>query len=201
MAEEKTGPLAGLIEELCRLPGLGARSAERIALHLLTAPDDQVLKLAQTIGKLKTSIRHCSVCFNLAEGELCPICQDDSRDPSLICVVELAKDVMRIEATGAYKGLYHVLGGHIAPLEGVGPDRLNIDSLTARARDAKVKEIILAMNPTIEGDGTALHISSLLEPIKVKITRPARGLASGATIEFSSKDTIAEAITGRQPLP
>lgn len=201
MAEDKNGPLGGLIEELCRLPGLGARSAERIALHLLAAPNEQVLKLAESINKLKTSIRHCRVCFNLAEGELCWICRDDSRDHSVICVVELAKDVMRIEGAGAYKGLYHVLGGHIAPLDGVGPDKLSIDSLVVRARDTKVKEIILAMNPTIEGDGTALHISSLLEPIEVRITRPARGLASGASIEFSSKDTIAEAITGRGPLP
>jgi len=201
MAEKKSGPLGDLIEELCRLPGLGARSAERIALHLLDAPNEQVLKLAENIGKLKTSIRHCSVCFNLAQGDLCSICTDDRRDRSVICVVELPKDVMGIEGSGAYKGLYHVLGGHIAPLEGIGPDKLNVDSLTGRARDTKVKEIILAMNPTIEGDGTALHISTVLEAINVKITRPARGLASGASIEFCNKDTIAEAITGRQPLP
>ncbi|MBA7552622.1 Recombination protein RecR [subsurface metagenome] len=201
MAEGKTDSLGRLIEELCRLPGLGARSAERIALHLLDAPNEQALKLAQSIAKLKTSIRQCSVCFNLAEADLCSICTDDSRNRSVICVVELPKDVIRIEGSGAYKGLYHVLGGHIAPLDRIGPDKLNIDSLIGRARDTKVREIILAMNPTIEGDGTALHISSLLEPINVKITRPARGLASGATIEFSSKDTIAEAITGRQTLP
>ncbi len=201
MAEEKTDSLGRLIEELCRLPGLGARSAQRIALHLLDTPNEQALKLAQSITKLKTSIRKCSVCFNLAEADLCSVCTDDSRDRSVICVVELPKDVIRIEGSGAYKGLYHVLGGHIAPLDRIGPDKLNIDSLIGRARDTKVREIILAMNPTIEGDGTALHISSLLEPIKVKITRPARGLASGATIEFSSKDTIAEAITGRHTLP
>ena len=201
MAENKNGPLGELIEELCRLPGVGARSAERIALYLLDAPNEQALKLAEIIRKLKTSIRHCKVCFNLAQDDLCSVCQDDKRDRSVICVVEVPKDVMRIEGSGAYKGLYHVLGGHIAPLDGIGPDKLNVDSLVRRARDAEVKEIILAMNPTIEGDGTALHISSLLEPIKVKITRPARGLASGATIEFSSKDTIAEAFTGRGPLP
>ena len=200
-SKKKSGPLGGLIEELCRLPGLGARSAERIALHLLEAPKEQVQKLAESIAKLKTSIRHCSVCFNLAQGDLCLICKDDTRDRSMICVVELPKDVMGIEAAGAYKGLYHVLGGHIAPLERISPDKLNIGSLIARARETKVKEIILATNPTIEGDGTSLYISSLLEPIKVKITRLARGLASGAAIEFSSKDTIAEAITGRQPLP
>ena len=195
--------LAHLIEELCRLPGVGARSAERIALHLLDAPNEQALGLAQAIRKLKTSIRHCGVCFNLAEAELCSICSDHTRDRSVICVVELPKDVMRIESTGVYKGLYHVLGGHIAPLDGIGPDKLNIDALLKRARQPDVKEIILAMNPTIEGDGTALHISSLLESsgIKIKITRPARGLASGASLEFANKDTIAEAITGRQPLP
>lgn len=199
--ETNSGPLAGLIEELSRLPGLGARSAERIALHLLEAPTEQVQKLTENITKLKTSIRHCNLCYNLAQDDLCLICKDDSRDRSLICVVELPKDVMGIEAAQAYKGLYHVLGGHIAPLDRIGPDKLNIDSLIARARDTNVKEIILATNPTIEGDGTSLYISSLLEPINLKITRLARGLASGAAIEFSSKSTIAEAITGRQPLP
>ena len=201
MAAEHTDSLARLIEELCRLPGLGARSAERIALYLLEAPNEEVLALAQAIRKLKTSIRHCSVCFNLTEAQLCSICSDDTRDRSVICVVELPKDVMRIEATSAYQGLYHVLGGHIAPLDGIGPDKLNIDSLLSRARDLEVKEIILSTNPTIEGDGTALHIASLLESTKVRITRPARGLASGASLEFASKDTIAEAITGRQLLP
>ena len=183
------------------MPGLGARSAERIALHLLEAPKEQVLNLAEVIGKLKTSIQHCSECFNIAEGKLCEICGDDSRDRTIICVVELPKDVMRIEASRAHKGLYHVLGGHIAPLDGVGPDKLNIASLLGRVRGGLVKEIIIATNPTIEGDGTALHISSILEPFKVKITRLARGLASGAALEYSSKNTIAEAITGRGPLP
>ena len=209
MAKEHTDSLKSLIEELCRLPGLGARSAERIVLYLLEAPNEEVLALAQAIRKLKTSIRHCSVCFNLTEAKLCSICSDDTRDRSVICVVELPKDLMHIEATGAYKGLYHVLGGHIAPLDGIGPDKLNIDSLLSRARDSQVKEIILSTNPTVEGDGTALHLASLLvsrrsrglESTKVRITRPARGLASGATLEFASKDTIAEAITGRQPLP
>ena len=201
MAEEHTNSLKQLIEELCRLPGVGARSAERIALYLLDAPNEKALNLAQAIRKLKASIRHCSVCFNLTEKELCSICSDDARDRSVICVVELHKDVMRIESTGAYKGLYHVLGGHIAPLDGIGPDKLNIDSLSRRARHSGVKEIILSMNPTVEGDGTALHIGSLLESSGIKITRLARGLASGASLEFSNKDTIAEAITGRQPLP
>ena len=201
MAEKKTGPLGNLIEELCRLPGVGARSAERIALYLLGAPKDQVLKLAEVIGKLKTSIHHCSECFNIAEGKVCEICGDEGRDRTIICVVELPKDVMGIEASGSYKGLYHVLGGHIAPLDGVGADDLNIGSLVSRVRGGGVKEIIIATNPTIEGDGTSLHISSILSPLKVRITRLARGLASGAAIEYSNKNTIAEAITGRGPLP
>lgn len=201
MTKEPTGPLANLIRELARLPGIGARSAERIAVHLLEAPSDQVLDLAKTIRSLKTSVHHCSTCFNLTETDICSVCADDTRDRSVICVVELPKDVMRIETTAAYKGLYHVLGGHIAPLDGIGPDKLNIDSLLARARNPVVKEIILATNPTVEGDGTALHVSSLLESIEVKISRLARGLASGAAIEFASKDTLAEAITGRLPLP
>ena len=201
MAEEHTDSLTQLIEELCRLPGVGARSAERIALYLLDAPSDKALNLAQAIRKLKASIRHCSICFNLTESKLCSICSDDTRDRSVICVVELPKDVMRIESTRAYKGLYHVLGGHIAPLDGIGADKLNIDSLLKRAREPGIKEIILSMNPTVEGDGTALHIGSLLESSKIRITRPARGLASGASLEFANKDTIAEAITGRQLLP
>lgn len=201
MSEEKTDSLGRLIKELCRLPGVGARSAQRIALHLLDASSEQALKLAESITKLKTSIRQCGVCFNIAESDLCLICADDSRDCSVICVVESPKDVIHIESSGAYKGLYHVLGGHIAPLDGIDADKLTIDSLIGRAREAKVKEIILALNPTIEGDGTVLHISSLLEPIDVKITRPARGLASGASIEFSNKDTIAEAMAGRGTLP
>ena len=201
MAEKPTGPLANLIQELSRLPGVGARSAERIAVHLLEAPGDQVLDLAKVIRSLKTSVHHCSTCFNLTETDICTICADDTRDRSVICVVELPKDVMRIEATGAYKGMYHVLGGHIAPLDGIGPDKLNISSLLTRARDALVKEVVLATNPTVEGDGTALHVSSLLESIEVKISRLARGLAAGAAIEFATKDTLAEAITGRQPLP
>ncbi len=183
------------------MPGLGARSAERIALHLLEAPKEEVLNLSEVIGKLKTSIRHCSECFNITESKLCEICGDESRDRTIICVVELPKDVMRIEGSGAYKGLYHVLGGHIAPLDGVGADKLNIGSLGRRVRSGAIKEIIIATNPTIEGDGTALHISSILEPFKVRITRFARGLASGAAIAYSSKNTIAEAITGRGPMP
>ena len=203
MAEQQIDSLKQLIEELSRLPGIGARSAERIALHLLETSNEQALNLAQAIRKLKTSIRHCNVCFNLAEGDICSVCSDDTRDRSVICAVELPKGVMRIESTGVYKGLYHVLGGHIAPLDGIAPDKLNIDSLLKRARHPDIKEIILSMNPTVEGDGTALHIGSLLEssPTKIKITRPARGLASGASLEFANKDTIAEAITGRQPLP
>ncbi len=198
MGQENTDCLGRLIKELCRLPGVGARSAERIALYLLDAPEEEVLSLAQIIREIKTAVRHCEVCDGLSEAELCSICSDSSRDRSLICVVELPKDVMRIETTGAYKGLYHVLGGHIAPLDGVDPDKLNVDSLLARARDEQVKEVIIATNPTIEGDGTALHICSLLDTINVKVTKLSRGLASGAAIEFSNKDTIAEAITGRQ---
>ena len=201
MAEEYIDSLKQLIEELCHLPGIGARSAERIALYLLEAPSETALNLAQAIRKLKASIRHCSVCFNLTERKLCSICSDEARDRSVICVVELPKDVMRIESTGAYNGLYHVLGGHIAPLDGIGPDKLHIDSLLKRVRESGIKEIILSMNPTVEGDGTALHIGSLLESSKIKTTRPARGLSSGASLEFTNKDTIAEAITGRQPLP
>jgi recombination protein RecR len=189
-----------LIEEFGRLPGIGPKTAERLAFHILKADAPTALALAEAIRDVKTNIRRCRVCYNLSEAELCQICSDPRRDQSLICVVEQPKDVISLEKTGACKWLYHVLGGHIAPLEGIDASDLTIDKLVERVRTGAVKEIVMATNPNIEGDGTSLYISSLLRPLGVKITRLARGLPTGSTIEYASGRILADAIVGRQVL-
>jgi recombination protein RecR len=193
-----TGPLQRLMDELKKLPGIGARSAERIAFHLLKASREEALALADAVRATKEKIRPCSRCFNLAEGELCHICADGRRDPGQIVVVEQPKDLLSLEATGLITGLYHVLMGHIAPLEGVGPADLTIDALIQRVKAGGVREIILATNPTVEGDATALHIMSLLADTGVTITRLARGIAPGSQLEFANRAMLEEAFRGRR---
>ncbi len=193
-----TGPLQRLMDELKKLPGIGARSAERIAFHLLKASREEALALADAIKATKEKIRPCSRCFNLAEGELCHICADGRRDASQIVVVEQPKDLLSLEATGLIAGVYHVLMGHIAPLEGVGPADLTIDALVQRVKTGGAHEIILATNPTVEGDATALHIMSLLADTGVAITRLARGIAPGSQLEFANRAMLEEAIRGRR---
>ncbi len=190
--------IEALIEQLGRLPGIGARSAERIAFHLLKAPKDEALALADSIRSVKLNIRPCKVCYNLAEGELCAVCSDPRRDHGTICVVEQPKDLLALESTGAWRGVYHVLMGHIAPLEGIDAEDLTIDALVDRVRAGGIGEVVLATNPDVAGDGTALHITSLLAPTGVKVTRLARGLPSGGQIEYSSKSVLADAITERR---
>ena len=180
------------------MPGIGSRTAERLAFHLLKAGEPEAMALANAIADVKRLIRPCRECFNLAEAELCIICQDPSRDKSTIAVVEQPKDLLALEATGAYHGLYHVLMGHIAPLDGVEAEDLTIDALVARVKASGVTEIILATNPTVAGDGTALHLSSLIEPLGVKITRLARGLQAGGQIEYANKSILTDAITDRR---
>ncbi len=187
-----------LMAELGRLPGIGARTAERLAFHILKATDAEAMALAGAIRDVKTKIRPCSRCFNLSEGELCTVCADPRRDRSAICVVEQPKDLLALEATGAYQGLYHVLMGHIAPLEGVEAEDLTIVALVERVKAGAVGEVILATNPTVAGDGTALHISSLLAPLGVKVTRLARGLPTGGQIEYANKSILSDAITERR---
>jgi len=189
-----------LMAELGKLPGIGARTAERLAFHLLKSADDEALALADAIRDVKTTVRPCSRCFNLAEGELCSVCADPRRDGSIICVVEQPKDLLSLESTGAYRGVYHVLTGHIAPLEGTEPEDLTIDALLARVRDGGIEEIILATNPTVAGDGTALHIASLLSPLGVKVTRLARGLPAGGQIEYANKSVLSDAIQERREI-
>jgi len=185
------------MEELRKLPGIGPRSAERIAFYLLKAQREQALALAEAVVAVKDKLRPCSRCFNLAEGELCHICADHRRDQSQVVVVEQPKDLLSLESTGLVTGVYHVLMGHIAPLEDVGPADLTIDALLKRVRAGGVREVVLATNPTVEGDATALHISSLLADTGVTVTRLARGLALGSQIEYANRAMLEEAFRSR----
>ena len=200
MSSAYTETLNKLIEEFGKLPGIGPKTAERLAFHILNTDAPEALGLADAIRNVKTKIQRCKVCCNLSEADLCQICSDTRRDRSLICVVEQPKDVISLEKTGACKWLYHVLGGHIAPLEGIDASDLTIDMLMERVRGGEVREIIMATNPNLEGDGTSLYLSSLLRPLGVKITRLARGLPTGSTIEYASGRILTDAILGRQEL-
>ena len=200
MSTVYTESLDRLIEQFGKLPGIGPKSAERLAFHVLKAKPDEAMALAKAIEDVKTKIKHCQVCYNYSEEQICEICSDPKRDKSLICVVEQPKDITALEKTGACKWVYHVLGGHIAPLEGIEPSDLTIDKLLKRVRKGVVKEVVMATNPNMAGDGTALYISSLLRPTGVKITRLARGLPTGSTIEYASGKMLTDAIIGRQKL-
>lgn len=195
-----TESLNRLIDQFGKLPGIGPKTAERLAFHILKTTPDEALALANAIADVKRNIRQCTVCHNLSESETCSICADARRDHTVICVVEQSRDVISLEKTGLCRWVYHVLGGHIAPLEGVEPGDLTIDALVKRLRAGNVTEVVMATNPNLEGDGTALYISSLLRPMNVKVTRLARGLPSGGTIEFASGSILADAIQGRCPL-
>ena len=193
-----TESVTRLIEELAKLPGIGKKSAERIAYHVLRVPESDALSLADAIRGIKQNVRYCRVCYNLSERDLCEICADPRRRQDQLCVVEQPRDLIALEQSAAYNGLYHVLLGRIAPLEGVGADQLTIESLLARVRSGVVKEIIMATNPTLEGDGTALYISNQLQDLPVTITRLARGITTGSVLEFANKEILADAISGRQ---
>lgn len=193
------GPaVSNLIDQFAKLPGIGRKSAERLTHHMLAVHESEAIELADAIRKVKSSVRPCSQCFNLTEHELCDICRDARRDTHVVCVVEQPRDVTALEASGVYQGLYHVLQGRIAPLEGVGPEDLTIDALMKRVRTQGISEVVMATNPTLEGDGTALFISNLLESQGVRITRLARGIASGSVLEFANKEMLADALRGRQ---
>lgn len=200
MSNVYTETLNKLIEQFGRLPGIGPKTAERLAFYILKSTPSEANELARAITDVKTRIKRCEICYNLTEQAVCEICTDPRRDKSLICIVEQPKDLISLEKTGVCKWVYHVLGGHIAPLEGVEPDDLTIDKLVEKARGGEVAEVIMATNPNIAGDGTALYISSLLRPMGVKITRLARGLPAGTTIEYSSGKILTDAILARQEL-
>lgn len=192
--------LERLKRRLQELPGIGARSAERLAFHVLREPREYAAALAQAILDVKDKVVHCRVCFNLTESDPCPLCVDPRRDAGEIWVVEQPKDVIALEATGLIRGVYHVLMGHIAPLEGIDPSHLTIEALVTRVRKGGVREVVLATNPTLEGDGTALYVQSLLGELGVKVTRPARGLAVGSQIEYATTGMLESAIRGRGPV-
>jgi recombination protein RecR len=195
-----TQSIGKLIDELAKLPGIGRKSAERLAYHLLRVHKTEALGLADAIRDVRENVHYCRSCYNLAEGDLCGICGDVRRDRSQICVVEQPRDLMALEQAGVYRGLYHVLLGRIAPLDGVGPDQLTIDRLVERVREGEVREIIMATNPTVEGDGTALYLSNLLAEFPVSVTRLARGITTGSVLEYTNKEVLADALTGRQRL-
>ncbi|MDD5133990.1 MAG: recombination mediator RecR [Phycisphaerae bacterium] len=192
-----TQSLNKLIDELANLPGIGTKTAERLAFHILKTSKDEALSLAGAITKVKNTIGQCKTCHNLAESDTCSICADTRRDKNIICVVEQFKDLIALEKTGLCKWVYHVLGGHIAPLEGIEPEDLTINHLLSRIRGGQISEVIMATNPTVEGDGTALYIGSLLKPLGVKVTRLARGLPGGSHIEFAGGAVLTDAILGR----
>ncbi len=189
-----------LMQELNKLPGIGPKTAERLTHHLLAAPRADVLALSEALRDVKEKIRRCSRCCNLTEHEVCELCADPRRDASLICVVEQPRDLAALERSSSYRGLYHVLHGRLAPLDGMGPEQLTIERLLARVRAGGVKEVIMATNPTLEGDGTALYLSSVLGPLGVRITKLARGLPSGSVLEFANNQMLADALEGRRAL-
>ena len=195
---EPTGVMKRLLEELTRLPGIGPKSAERIAHFLLGGDRVHAVALADALRAVAETVRPCRECFNLTDQELCPICADPKRDTGLICVVETPRDVSAFERAGSFRGLYHVLGGRLAPLDGVGPDKLTLAPLTRRVQRPGVREVILATSPTLEGDGTALFASNILAGTGVTVTRLARGLPSGASLELANAQMLADALEGRR---
>ncbi|MFO0849034.1 MAG: recombination mediator RecR [Gemmataceae bacterium] len=197
MAAE-AGPIGRLIAELTKLPGVGPKSAERIAHFLLAGDRKTAVTLAESLRAVVETVRPCRECFNLTDGDRCPVCRDARRDAGLICVVEAPRDVALFERTGSYRGLYHVLGGRLAPLDGVGPDRLTFDALVQRVRRGGVREVILATSPTLEGDGTALFAQALLAGTGVPVTKLARGLPAGASLELANPQMLADALDGRR---
>jgi recombination protein RecR len=190
-------PLVAAIEELSKLPGIGKKTAQRLALFILKNDESAVEKLTDAIRNLKLKLRLCSRCFNLSEEESCIICKSEKRDKRIICVVEEASDVMAIEKTHEFSGLYHVLGGVLSPLSGVGSDHLKIKELMKRFEEEEINEVILALNPDTEGEATSLYLAKLIKPLGVKVTRIARGLPIGGDLEFADEATIGRAVLGR----
>lgn len=195
---ELTESVANLIQEFNKLPGIGKKSAERLAYHILRVHASEALALAEAIRRVKENVRYCSVCYNLSEEETCSICRDPKRRQDQLCVVEQPRDLIVLEQTGIYHGLYHVLLGRIAPLDGIGPEQLTIDALVRRVRSGAFQELIMATNPTTEGDGTALYISNLLSELPIRVTRLARGITPGSVLELANREILTDALLGRQ---
>jgi len=198
--EKYTKSMSKLIQALKKMPGVGSKSAERMAFHILRLPHSEAKSLAYSILKVKESIRFCKVCGNLSEEDICNICDNPQRDKSIICVVEQPTDIISIEKSGVFKGLYHVLGGSLSPLDGVGPENLRIKELVARVKAQKVEEVIVATDSDSEGETTALYVSGLLKREKVNVTRIAYGLPMGSNLEYADQLTLAKALNGRNPI-
>lgn len=193
-------PIARLIRELCRLPGVGEKTATRLALHILKSSREDATSLASTILAVKENMRLCSVCFNITDEDPCRICRDVRRQKDVLCVVEGPQDIAVIEKTGEFRGGYHVLHGVLSPINGIGPDDLKMETLVRRVVDGEVKEVIVATNPKVEGEATALYIAKLLKPFGVKVTRLAQGLPMGGELEYFDEATITRAIEGRREI-
>lgn len=192
--------LTRVIEELVRLPGIGPKTAQRLALHLLKVPREEAAALAEAVLALKDKTRPCALCYNVGEEDLCPICRDPRRDPGVICVVEEPNDLIAIERTHEFQGVYHVLGGSLSPLEGRGPDRIRGQELAARVAAGGVREVILATNPNVEGEVTALYLQRLLKPLGARVTRLARGIPVGGALQYADEVTLSRALEGRREL-
>ena len=190
--------MQSLVDELGRLPGIGPKSAQRIAFYLLKAAPEDAKRLARAVVEAKERVSWCRRCFNFAEGELCVYCRDDRRDSTLLCVVEEPRDIVAVERTQEYRGRYHVLLGAISPIEGIGPEQLKIRELLARVNDEGVKEVILATNPNIEGEATAMYLARLLKPLGLRVTRIASGLPVGGDLEYADEVTLGRALEGRR---
>jgi recombination protein RecR len=200
MAIRYASPLNRLVDVLMRLPGVGAKTAQRLAFYLLKASREEAMKLAEAIVEVKEKIRVCERCFNIAEEAQCMICQDPTRDDSMVCVVEEANDLLAIERTGTFKGRYHVLQGALSPIEGRGPDQITAKELLGRLRPGEVKEVVLATNPNMEGEATALYLARLIAPLGVRVTRIAHGLPVGGDLEYADEVTLSRALDGRREL-
>ncbi|MDY0027698.1 MAG: recombination mediator RecR [Candidatus Humimicrobiaceae bacterium] len=192
--------IENLINEFKKLPGIGPKSARRIAYFLLKLPDDDILKLSRSIVEMKEKVKFCSQCYGLSEEDVCYICRDESRDRKKICIVEEAGDVAIIEKTGEYRGLYHVLGGLLSPIENIGPSEIRIPALLSRVKKNDVDEIIIALNPTVEGESTTVYLKKILQPLGIKITRLASGLPVGGNLEYADEITIGRAISERREI-
>lgn len=189
-----------VIDELSRLPGVGPKSAQRLAFHLLNLSSEDVTRMTTAIDSMKQRVRFCTQCFNIAEKDLCPVCCDPRRDEGLLCLVEEPRDVVAVERTGEFRGRYHVLGGALSPIDGVGPDQLRVAELLARLDPESVTEVVLATNPNIEGEATAMYLARLLGPLGVRVTKVASGLPVGGDLEYADELTLGRALVGRRPV-
>lgn len=192
--------IAQLIEQFTKLPGIGRKTAQRLAFYVINMPNQDVKNLAEAIVKAKRNVKYCSICVNLTDQEVCNICSDKKRDPQMICVVEDPRDVVAMEKTKEFRGYYHVLHGAISPLEGIGPEDIKIRELLLRLSNDNVKEVVIATNPNIEGDATAMYISKLLKPMGIKVTRIAHGIPVGGDLEYADEITLAKALEGRREI-